>query len=157
MCVSFFPFILDIKFVGRTSRGYTEERSHRISHPPSFCGACLHFSREKDSAIPFRRRPRSRILCTNDLIIVLHWLSIYVFLGLLLCEIENENCQIGNRPFFDREKSFSFRKQKLSYARSKNQLGFSCGVSGISTVGIIRNLNMRVLTHHAAAFINRDV
>ena len=56
VCV-FFPFILDIKFVGRTSRGHTGGRSHRISHPPSFCGACLHFSREKDSAIPFPRRP----------------------------------------------------------------------------------------------------
>ena len=52
----FFPFILDIKFVGRTSRGQTG-RSYRISHPPSFCGACLNFSREKDSAIPFPRRP----------------------------------------------------------------------------------------------------
>ena len=56
VCV-FFPFILDIKFVGRTSRGHTGERPHRISHPPSFCGACLNFSREKDSAIPFPRRP----------------------------------------------------------------------------------------------------
>ena len=55
-CV-FFPFILlDIKFVGRTSRGHTGGRSHGISHPPSFCGACLTFSREKDSAIPFPRR-----------------------------------------------------------------------------------------------------
>ena len=35
----------------------TEGRLHRISHPPSFCGACLTFSREKDSAIPFPRRP----------------------------------------------------------------------------------------------------
>ena len=56
VCV-FFPFILDIKFVGGTSRGHTGGRSHRISHPPSFCGACLNFSREKDSAIPFPRRP----------------------------------------------------------------------------------------------------
>ena len=55
VCV-FFPFILDIKFVGRTSRGHTGGRSHRISHPPSSCGACLNFSREKDSAIPFPRR-----------------------------------------------------------------------------------------------------
>ena len=55
MCV-FFPFTLDIRFVGRTSRGHTGGRSHRISHPPSFCGACLNFSREKDSAIPFPRR-----------------------------------------------------------------------------------------------------
>ena len=56
VCV-FFPFILDIKFVGRTSRGHTGGRSHRIFHPPSFCGARLNFSREKDSAIPFPRRP----------------------------------------------------------------------------------------------------
>ena len=56
VCV-FFPFILGIKFVGRTSRGHTGGRSHRISHPPSFCGACLSFSREKDLAIPFARRP----------------------------------------------------------------------------------------------------
>ena len=40
VCV-LFPFILDSKFVGRTSRGHTGGRSHRISHPPSFCGACL--------------------------------------------------------------------------------------------------------------------
>ena len=33
-----------------------EEGSHRISHPPSFCGACLYFSREKDPAIPFPHR-----------------------------------------------------------------------------------------------------
>ena len=51
------PFILDIKFVGRTSRGHTGGMSHRIFHPPSFCGACLHFYREKDSAVPFPRRP----------------------------------------------------------------------------------------------------
>ena len=58
MCVCvFFPFILDIKFVGRTSRGHTGGRSHRISHPLSFCGACLDFICEKDSAIPFPRRP----------------------------------------------------------------------------------------------------
>ena len=35
VCV-FFPFILDIKFVGRTSRGHTEGRSHRISHHTGF-------------------------------------------------------------------------------------------------------------------------
>ena len=44
VCV-FFPFILDIKFVGRTSRGHTGGRSHRISHPPSLCGAYFNFSR----------------------------------------------------------------------------------------------------------------
>ena len=48
LCVCFLPIIhLDIKFVGRTSRGHTGGRSHRISHPPPFCGACLNFSREK--------------------------------------------------------------------------------------------------------------
>ena len=56
ICI-FFTSILDIKFVGRTSRGHTGGRSHRISHPPSFCDACLNFSREKDSAILFPRRP----------------------------------------------------------------------------------------------------
>ena len=49
-------------------------------------------------------------------------------------------------PVFDRLKSFSFRKQKLSYVRSKIRLGFSCGVSGMLAVGIIGNSNIRVLT-----------
>ena len=44
-CVMF-PFILDVKFIGCTSRDHTGGRSHKISHPPSFCGACLYFSRE---------------------------------------------------------------------------------------------------------------
>ena len=57
VCLFFIPSILDIKFVGRTSQGHRGGRSHRISHPPSFCGVCLNFSREKDSAIPFPRRP----------------------------------------------------------------------------------------------------
>ena len=77
VCV-FFPFILDIKFVGRSSRGHTGGRSHKIYHAPSFCGACLSFSREKDSAIPFPRRPWSRILYTKDLI-VLHPSGIFSF------------------------------------------------------------------------------
>ena len=56
VCVCFLP-IHYIKSVGRTSRGHTGGRSHRIFNPPSFCGACLDFCREKDSAIPFPRRP----------------------------------------------------------------------------------------------------
>ena len=71
VCV-FFPFILDIKFDGRTSRGHTGGRSHRISHPTSFCGACLNFTREKNSAIPFPRR----ILCTNSTC----WAYIYIYI-----------------------------------------------------------------------------
>ena len=68
---------------GCTSRGHTEGRSHRIFRPPSFCGACLHFSREKDPAVPFPRRPWSRILCTNELI-VLHLMGIYLLLLFLV-------------------------------------------------------------------------
>ena len=68
--------------ISRTTRSITAKKyqpwSHRISHPPSFCGACLYSSREKDSAVPFPRRPLSRILCTNDLI-VLHLLGIFIF------------------------------------------------------------------------------
>ena len=92
VCV-FFPFILDIMFVGRTSRGHTGGRSHRISHPPSFCGACLHFSREKDSATLFPRRPRSRILCADDLI-VLHPLGIFIF---VFCFVHLVNSRL-NEP-----------------------------------------------------------
>ena len=59
--------------------GVTQEEGHTgfFIHLLS-AGACLNFSREKDSAIPFPRRPRSRILCTNDLI-VLHPLGIFIF------------------------------------------------------------------------------
>ena len=90
MCVCvFFPFILDIKFVGRTSQGHTGGRSHRIFHPPSFCGACLYFSREKDSAVPFPRRPRSRTLCTSDLI-VLHLLGIFFLLFIFFSEEKSQ-------------------------------------------------------------------
>ena len=43
MCVCVFvPVILDVKFVGCTSRGHTGGKSHRISHPPSFWGARVH-------------------------------------------------------------------------------------------------------------------
>ena len=78
MCVCvFFPFILDVRLVERTSRSHTGWRSHMFPFPPSFCGACLNFSREKDSAVPFPRRPWSRILCANDLV-VFHLLGILV-------------------------------------------------------------------------------
>ena len=50
------PFILDVRFVDVPSGSHTGGRSHRTS-PPSFCGACLNFCREKDSAVPFPRRP----------------------------------------------------------------------------------------------------
>ena len=74
--VVFFPFILDIKFVGRTSRGHTEGRSHRISHPPSFCGACLNFSLQPFLSLVDREVEICALL--NDLI-VLHPLGIFSF------------------------------------------------------------------------------
>ena len=46
-CVCCHPIYSGRQVCGRTSRGHTGGRSHRISHPPSFCGACLKFlSRE---------------------------------------------------------------------------------------------------------------
>ena len=73
------PIILNVGFVD-VSVGVTQTggRSNKIS-PPSFCGARINFSREKDPAVPFPRRPSSRILCTNDLI-VLHLLDIFILL-----------------------------------------------------------------------------
>ncbi|CAM9319032.1 unnamed protein product, partial [Ascophyllum nodosum] len=37
---------LDVPAGVTQEEGHTGGRSHRISHPPSFCGACLSFSRE---------------------------------------------------------------------------------------------------------------
>ena len=51
VCVFCHPIYSGHQTCGRTSRGHTGGMSHRIS-PPSFCGACLNFSREKGSAIP---------------------------------------------------------------------------------------------------------
>ena len=54
VCVCFvIPLILDARHVdGCTSRGHTQEEGYTGPVPPSFCGACLIFYREKDSAIP---------------------------------------------------------------------------------------------------------
>ena len=64
---------------GRTSRGVIQEGHTGGFSPPFFLRLpsevlALFFFREKDSAVPFPRRPRSRILCTHD-IIVLHLLG----------------------------------------------------------------------------------
>ena len=58
VCVCFFSHSFWTSSSLDVPAGVTQEEghTHRISHPPSFCGACLNFSREKDSAIPFRRR-----------------------------------------------------------------------------------------------------
>ena len=61
VCVSYDSFwtssSLDVPARVTQEEGQTGGRSHKIFHPPSFCGGCLNFSREKDSAIPFPRRP----------------------------------------------------------------------------------------------------
>ena len=73
VCV-FFPFILDIKFVGPTSRGHTGGRSHRIfssSTFPSAVRALIFLGRRIQ---PFHSLVDREVefLCTNDLI-VLHY------------------------------------------------------------------------------------
>ena len=114
---------------GRTSRGHTGGRSHRNS-PPSFCGACLNFSREKDSAVPFPRRPRSRILSTNELII-LHKIPVRVTAPRFeltsqrqkVLRLPTEPPARGDRctyTCFLRPKIFSEQSEPLS--RSGNQL-----------------------------------
>ena len=52
------PFILDVRLVD-VPAGVTQEEDHTgfLAVPPSFCGACLNFSREKDSAVLFPCRP----------------------------------------------------------------------------------------------------
>ena len=53
VCVCFLPI-----YSGRQIRWKYQPVSHKdFSSAPSFCGACLYFSREKDSAVPFPRRP----------------------------------------------------------------------------------------------------
>ena len=56
VCVCFLPIHSGHQVRWTYQPGSHRRRSHMISHPPSFCGACLNFSREKDSAIPFPRR-----------------------------------------------------------------------------------------------------
>ena len=81
MCVCvcvFFPFILDIKFVGRTSRGHTKEEGHT--------GFLIHLSAVR-ALVFFARRIQPflslvdrevEFLCTNDSI-ALHSLGIFSF------------------------------------------------------------------------------
>ena len=68
VCVCFLPIYSKRHVRWMYQPGVTQEEVHTgfILVPPSFCGACLYFSREKDSAVPFPRRPFCPILCTND-------------------------------------------------------------------------------------------
>ena len=72
MCV-FFPFILDIKFVGRTSRGHTGFLIHLLSA----VRALIFLARRIQLYVSLVDR-EVEFLCTNDLI-VLHPLGILVF------------------------------------------------------------------------------
>ena len=81
MCVCvFFPSILDIKFVGRTSRGHTGGRSHRIFNPPSFCGACLDFCREKDSV-----QSMKQYIITTPCLMMYYYIVSVLFLLFVWC------------------------------------------------------------------------
>ena len=75
----FFPIILDIKYVGRTSRGHTGVRSHRIFiHLPSAVRALIFLAKRIQPFISLVDR-EAEFLCTNNLI-VLHSLGIFFFL-----------------------------------------------------------------------------
>ena len=71
VCV-FFPFILDIKFVGRTSRGHTGGMSHRIS---------LHLLSAVRTLIFIARRIQSFLSLVDREVefCVLHPLRIFIF------------------------------------------------------------------------------
>ena len=75
VCV-FFPFILDIKFVGRTSRGHTGGRSHRFLIHLSAVRALIFLARRIQPFLSLVDR-EVEFLCTNDLI-VLHPLGIFI-------------------------------------------------------------------------------
>ena len=66
VCV-FLSFILDIKFVGHTSRGHTGGRSHRIFHPPSFCARPTKNTPKHDMASKNRQKMKSRHNHTENL------------------------------------------------------------------------------------------
>ena len=63
-------------------------------------------------------------------------------------ETKNARSEIDKSAVFDRAKSFSFRKRKVSYVRPKIRLGLNCGASGMpgGWGSIIGNLNLRGLT-----------
>ena len=46
--------------------GHTGGRSHRISHPPSFCGACLNFLARRIQPFLSLIDREVEFLCTND-------------------------------------------------------------------------------------------
>ena len=73
--------------------------------------------------------------CFSELLVIFRNL-LHIFsqvLGPLLRLVRDRKRIIPDRKsaVFDLAKSFSFREQKLFYARSKNRLGFNWGVNGM--------------------------
>ena len=80
MCVCVFsPFILDIKFVGRTSRVHTQKEGHTgfFIHLLSAVRALIFLARRIQPFLSLVDR-EVEILCTDDLIL-LHSLGIFSF------------------------------------------------------------------------------
>ena len=100
------PSTLDVRFVD-TPAGVTQAEGPHIISPPSFCGACLNFYCEKDSAIPVPRRPSSM---EYRILIVLHFLGIYCILFL-------EKFQFV-RPHRDSNYQLNPRGHRLRFLRS---------------------------------------
>ena len=90
MCVRCHSIYSGRQICRRTSRGQTGGRPIRIC-PPSFCGACLNFSREKDSAVPFPHRPLSRILWANDFIVFHLLVGSFVCVCVCVCVCIRKN------------------------------------------------------------------
>ena len=83
-CVCCYPFYSGRQVCGRTGRGHTGGRPHRIFHPPSFCGACLNLSREKDSARFLSLVDREVEFCVLNALIVLLSPGIFYFYFIFL-------------------------------------------------------------------------
>ena len=85
VCV-FFPFILDIKFVGRTSRAHTGGRSHRIFIPlPSAVLAFIFLARRIQPFLSLVDR-EVEFLGTNDLIVLYLLGIIFIFIYVFFSE-----------------------------------------------------------------------
>ena len=58
LCVCYHLIYFGRQNCGRTSQGHTGGRSHRISHPPSFCGAYLNFYAAVFCTLDFKNTER---------------------------------------------------------------------------------------------------
>ena len=86
----FFPFILDIKFVGRTSRGHTGERSQGFSiHFPSAVRALIFLARRIPPFLSLIDREVE--FCVLTILIVLHSLGIFIFYYFIVIFFSEKN------------------------------------------------------------------